>query len=136
MDETYEIRVIGRVQSPLLDRHTAPLQAHEGAPPAWLVLFDWASAGLDGLAVGDDVLVLTWLHQADRTTLRVHPRGDLRNPERGVFGTRSPDRPNPIGIHRARILEIAPPSLQVSALEAIDGTPIVDIKVALDATDR
>lgn len=125
------MRPIGVVVSPLADRAGAPRQADEGAPPAALVLDEALLAAVDGLAPGDDVLVLTWLHRADRTTLRVHPRGDRTRAEQGVFATRSPDRPNPIGLHRVRLLAIDGTRLEVDALEAIDGTPVLDIKPVL-----
>jgi len=132
-DTEYVIRPIGRVESPLADRESAPRQGDEGAPDAWLVFTADASPGLLGLEVGADVLVLTWLDRADRATLRVHPRGDLSRPEQGVFATRSPDRPNPIGLHRVRILAIEENRFLVGDLEAIDGTPIVDVKPVLGA---
>jgi tRNA-Thr(GGU) m(6)t(6)A37 methyltransferase TsaA len=122
---------IGHVESPLTDAASAPKQGFEGSPEAWLVLEPRVLDGLDGLAAGDEVLVLTWLDRADRDVLRVHPRGDVANPERGVFSTRSPGRPNPIGLHRVRIVSIDGPRLLVRDLEALDGTPIVDIKPVL-----
>jgi tRNA-Thr(GGU) m(6)t(6)A37 methyltransferase TsaA len=122
---------IGHVQSSLTDLASAPKQGFEGSPEAWLVLEPRVLDGLDGLAAGDEVLVLTWLDRADRDVLRVHPRGDVANPERGVFSTRSPGRPNPIGLHRVRIVSIDGPRLLVRDLEALDGTPIVDIKPVL-----
>jgi tRNA-Thr(GGU) m(6)t(6)A37 methyltransferase TsaA len=132
-DERFQLRPIGRVHSALTDLASAPKQAHEGAPQAWLV-FDAAVAdGLDGLRVGDHVVVLTWLHRSDRTVLAVHPRGDVANPVQGVFGTRSPARPNPIGLHEVKILEIDGSRLRVDALEALDGTPVIDLKPVLRA---
>ncbi|TMR90185.1 tRNA (N6-threonylcarbamoyladenosine(37)-N6)-methyltransferase TrmO [Nonomuraea basaltis] len=131
---TYEIRPIGVVQSSLVDRASAPKQGVEGAPDAWLT-FDPAMAdGIRDLTVGDEVFVLTWLHLADRAVVAVHPRDDLRNPLTGVFSTRSSDRPNPIGLHRVRVLAIDGLRVRVADLEAIDGTPIVDVKPVLDAT--
>lgn len=123
---------IGHVSSPLTRRDEAPKQGFEGGPPAWLV-FDRAFAeGLSDLRAGQQVLVLTWLHEADRTTLRVHPRDDESAPLRGVFSTRSQDRPNPIGIHPVTILAVESPArIQVSDLEAFDGTPILDVKPLL-----
>jgi tRNA-Thr(GGU) m(6)t(6)A37 methyltransferase TsaA len=126
-----ELLPIGVVESPLLDRASAPKQGTEGAPDAWLVIEPAYRAGLDGLRAGDRLIVLTWLDRAERDVLRVHPRDDARNPERGVFGTRSPDRPNPIGLHEVEILEIAGTRLHVRPLEALDGTPIVDLKPVL-----
>ena len=114
----------------MTDRASAPKQGHEGAPDAWLVFEDGVLEGLEGLEPGDRVIVLTWLDRADRDILRVHPRDDISNPERGVFGTRSPDRPNPIGLHPVEILSIDGPSVQVRNLEALDGTPILDVKSA------
>jgi tRNA-Thr(GGU) m(6)t(6)A37 methyltransferase TsaA len=133
---SFQVRAIGRVHSPLTDPGEAPLQADEGAPPATLELSPWALPALRGVAVGDEILVLTWLDRADRATMEVHPRGDVRNPVMGVFATRSPDRPNPIGIHRVAVVAIAGPEVRVSALEALDGTPIVDIKAVLGEGDR
>jgi tRNA-Thr(GGU) m(6)t(6)A37 methyltransferase TsaA len=127
----YEIRPIGFIESPLVDRETAPKQGSEGAPQAWLVFNPDMAAGIRDLAVGADVFVLTWLHQAQRDVLAVHPRGDPRNPETGVFSTRSPDRPNPIGLHRVQIAAIDGPRVLVQDLEAVDGTPIVDVKPVL-----
>jgi tRNA-Thr(GGU) m(6)t(6)A37 methyltransferase TsaA len=123
-----ELRPIGRVESPLTDPALAPKQGFEGAPESWVVLEPAVLPGLDGLRAGDRVIVLTWLDRADRGTLRVHPRDDPSNPERGVFTTRSADRPNPIGLHEVEILEIAGERLRVRDLEAVDGTPVVDLK--------
>lgn len=124
---------IGHVQSPLVDRAQAPKQGIEGAPDAWLVFKPEFEDALREVGKGDDVLVLTWLDRADRGTLRVHPRDDPMAPMRGVFSTRSQDRPNPIGIHRVTIIEVASPMrFKVSDLEAFDGTPIIDVKPVLD----
>ena len=128
---TFAIRPIGHVESPLTSTADAPRQGDEGAPPAYLILDSEVHAGLDGMAVGDEIIVLTWLHEADRRALTVHPRGDLTRPEQGVFSTRSPSRPNPIGLHRVRVLNLEGIRIQVSGLEAIDGTPIVDLKPVL-----
>jgi tRNA-Thr(GGU) m(6)t(6)A37 methyltransferase TsaA len=128
MTAHYEIRPIGYVESPLVDRKTAPMQGSEGAPDAWLVFNSDMAEGMRDLAVGADVFVLTWLHQADRDVLVVHPRDDLRNPLTGVFSTRSQDRPNPIGLHRVEIVAIHGLRVLVRHLEAVNGTPIVDIK--------
>lgn len=126
------LQPIGNVVSPLRDPLLAPKQAHEGAPSAWLQFHTEFSAGLRDLAVGDSVLILTWLDRANRTTLVVHPRDDVTMPLRGVFGTRSADRPNPIGLHQVQIVEIESPTrIRVDALEAIDGTPILDVKPVL-----
>jgi tRNA-Thr(GGU) m(6)t(6)A37 methyltransferase TsaA len=122
---------IGHVESPLTDPASAPKQGFEGSPEAWLVLEPRVLDALDGLAAGDEVIVLTWLHLAPRDVLRVHPRDDPANPERGVFSTRSQARPNPIGLHRVRIVSVDGPRLAVRDLEAVDGTPILDIKTVL-----
>jgi tRNA-Thr(GGU) m(6)t(6)A37 methyltransferase TsaA len=126
-----QLVAIGAVESPLTDRASAPKQGDEGAPAAWLVFDAAVAAGLDGIAVGDELLLLTWLDRADRDVLRVHPRGDLARREEGVFATRSPDRPNPLGLHRVRVLEIDGTRVRVDGLEALDGTPIVDVKPPL-----
>ena len=126
-----ELVAIGRVESPLKDREAAPKQGDEGAPDAWLAFEASVADALEGIAVGDELLLLTWFDRARRDVLRVHPRGDLSRPEQGVFGTRSPDRPNPIGLHRVTVLAIDGSRLRVSDLEALDGTPIVDVKPVL-----
>ena len=127
----YEVRPIGSVESPLVDPKTAPKQGFEGAPEAWLVFSPEVAEGIRDLAIGAEVLVLTWLHQARRDVLAVHPRDDPRNPETGVFSTRSQDRPNPIGLHRVQIAAIDGLRVLVRNLEAVDGTPIVDVKPVL-----
>jgi tRNA-Thr(GGU) m(6)t(6)A37 methyltransferase TsaA len=131
--ETFEVRPIGTVRSPLTDLADAPKQGDEGAPEAWLVFEPAALEGLDGIEPGDEVIVLTWLDRARREVLRVHPRSDASRPEQGVFGTRSPDRPNPIGLHRVEVLAIDGKRVRVRNLEALDGTPIVDVKPVLDS---
>ncbi len=128
----YELQPIGRVESPLVDRAAAPKQGDEGSPDAWLVFEPDVLDGIRDLQVGSDVIVLTWLDRGQRDTLVVHPRGDLTRPPTGVFSTRSPDRPNPIGLHRVTILAIDGLRVQVRDLEALDGTPIVDVKPVLD----
>src|SRR5688500_9548713 len=125
------IEPIGVVESPLTDPSQAPRQGTEGGPDAWLVVDPRFEAAIEGLKTGDRVVVLTWLHRADRDILRVHPRDNPDNPMRGVFATRSQDRPNPIGLHEVEILAIEGRRLRVSDLEAIDGTPILDVKIAL-----
>ena len=128
-----ELVPIGRVQSPLKDLAAAPKQGDEGAPDAWLVIAPEWIAGARGIEVGDDILVFTWLDRASRDALEVHPRGDSARPRQGVFSTRSPDRPNPIGLHRVEVAEIADDRLRVRDLEALDGTPILDLKPVLSA---
>jgi tRNA-Thr(GGU) m(6)t(6)A37 methyltransferase TsaA len=128
----FDLVAIGHVRSTLAERKNAPRQPDEGAPEAWLELDAAYESAAKDLRTGDEILVLTWLDRGDRTTQLVHPRGDARAALTGVFSTRSPDRPNPIGIHRARIVEAAAATrFRVDALEAIDGTPIVDIKPVL-----
>jgi tRNA-Thr(GGU) m(6)t(6)A37 methyltransferase TsaA len=131
-----ELVAIGTVESPLTDRASAPKQGDEGAPEAWLVFDERVAEGLDGIAVGDELLVLTWLDRASRDVLRVHPRGALANPEQGVFATRSPDRPNPIGLHRVHVVSIDGTRLRVRDLEALNGTPIIDVKPLLRTIDE
>jgi tRNA-Thr(GGU) m(6)t(6)A37 methyltransferase TsaA len=120
------------VESTLLEPGDAPLQGDEGAPDAWLVLDPAVSEGLRGLEAGADVLVLTWLDRANRGVLTVHPRGDTERPATGVFNTRSPDRPNPIGLHRVTILAIDGDRIHVRNLEAVDQTPVLDVKPVLE----
>ena len=127
----FELRQIGVVESPLTDRDAAPRQGEEGAPAAWIVLEPSVRDALDGIELGSRLLVLTWLHHADRDVLRVHPRDDTANPLRGVFSTRSAYRPNPIGVHPVEVLEVRDDRLRVAPLEAIDGTPVVDLKPVL-----
>jgi tRNA-Thr(GGU) m(6)t(6)A37 methyltransferase TsaA len=128
----YDVRPVGHVESPLKDRSDAPKQGDEGSPEAWLVFApDYAGAMRD-IAPGMDVLVLTWFHLADRDTLRVHPRSDPNRAVEGVFTTRSPDRPNPIGLHRVEVAEVDGLRVRVRNLEALDGTPVVDVKPVLD----
>jgi tRNA-Thr(GGU) m(6)t(6)A37 methyltransferase TsaA len=131
----YTIHPIGVVRSELKSREDAPMQGYEGAPDAWIEIAPEVAAGLDGVEAGSDVILLTWLHQAERDTLLVHPRGNPDAPLTGVFATRSPDRPNPIGLHRVTVLEVNRRKLRVKPLEAIDGTPVVDIKAVLGAVD-
>jgi tRNA-Thr(GGU) m(6)t(6)A37 methyltransferase TsaA len=119
------------VESPLTDRDAAPKQGDEGAPPARIVLRPEVRAAAADLRVGEEVLVLTWLHQGDRAVLAVHPRGDPDRPHQGVFSTRSPDRPNPIGLHAVTIVSVEDDAIGVANLEAIDGTPVLDVKPVL-----
>ena len=127
----FGLRPIGVIRSPLKSRGAAPRQGSEGAPDAWLEVRQWAVPALLGLAAGDEMLVLTWFHQSSRGVLRVHPRGDLRNPLTGVFATRSPDRPNPVGLHPVVVRKIEGRRLRIGPIEAIDGTPVIDIKPVL-----
>ena len=131
-----ELIRVATVESPLIDRASAPKQGDEGAPEATLVFEEGFVPALDGLAAGDDVLVLTWLDRASRDVLRVYPRDDVSRGEHGVFATRSPDRPNPIGLHRVTVLGIDGPRMRVSGIEALDGTPVVDVKPLLRAADE
>jgi tRNA-Thr(GGU) m(6)t(6)A37 methyltransferase TsaA len=133
IEKDYMIKPIGVVRSQLVTLEAAPRQGDEGAPAAWLEITSAVAQGVNGIAVGDEVIVLTWLHRARRDVLQVHPRGDIERPLTGVFATRSSDRPNPVGLHRVTVLEVAGERLRVAPLEAIDGTPIVDIKPVLDA---
>jgi tRNA-Thr(GGU) m(6)t(6)A37 methyltransferase TsaA len=128
---TFEIRSIGRVSSSLLTLDAAPRQADEGAPEAWLVFEPEAIEGLRNIRAGDDLILITWLDRACRDVLTVHPRGDASRPPEGVFSTRSPHRPNPLGLHEVHVTAVESGRLRVSNLEAIDGTPIVDVKPVL-----
>ena len=125
------LRPIGVISSVLKARGDAPKQGSEGAPDAWLEVEPWAAEALVGLAEGDEVIVITWLHQARRDVFRVHPRSDKRNPLTGVFATRSPDRPNPLGLHPVVVRAIDGHRLLIGPIEAIDGTPVVDVKPIL-----
>ncbi len=136
MNAVHEIHPIGFVDSPLSDLASAPKQGDEGSPHAWLDIDPAYAPGLASLTAGDDLLVLTWLHLAHRDVLSVHPRGNLDNPQRGVFNTRSPDRPNPIGLHRVQIVAIDGTRIRVRGLEAIDKTPIVDLKPVRGQIDQ
>ena len=138
-DEPHDLHgdAIGHVRSALADPAAAPRQPDEGAPAATLVIDDAYLAGLDGVAVGADMLVLTWLHQGRRDALSTRPRNDPTRPEQGVFSTRSPDRPNPIGLHRVRVVAVDGGAVGVDALEAVDGTPVLDLKPVLgDVAER
>jgi tRNA-Thr(GGU) m(6)t(6)A37 methyltransferase TsaA len=128
MTSDYEIQPIGYVESPLADPAAAPKQGVEGAPEATLVFRPEVADGLRDLAAGDEAWVLTWLHMARRDVLAVRPRDDPANPLTGVFSTRSQDRPNPVGLHRVRVLAVDGPRVRVADLEAVDGTPVVDVK--------
>src|ERR1041384_5636012 len=133
IQESFNFAPIGCVHSSLKERSGAPRQGWEGAPDARLEIYPAFGQGLDGIQPGQDIWILTWLHQSQRAVLKVRPRGDARNPITGVFATRSPDRPNPIGMHRARVLSTDGDRwVEVQVLEAIDGTPILDIKPVLE----
>jgi tRNA-Thr(GGU) m(6)t(6)A37 methyltransferase TsaA len=130
--DAFQLQPVGTVRSILKRREECPHQGWEGAPEAWLEMAPAFLGGLDGIVPGSEVIVLTWFHEAQRGILKVHPRGNPDRPLRGVFSTRSPDRPNPIGLHRVKVLEIEDGRrLKVSPLEALDGTPVVDIKPVL-----
>lgn len=131
--ELEALRVVGWVSSPLTDLAAAPKQGDEGAPEATVEIAAEYEAALRGIEAGDELLVLTWLDRADRDVLAVRPRGDASRPEAGVFATRSPDRPNPIGLHRVRVLGLDGSRLRVADLEALDGTPVLDLKPVLGA---
>jgi len=135
---SYEVNVIGRVESPLTDLALAPRQPDEGAPAAWLAFQPDVLEGLRTLRPGDHVILITWLDRARRDVLSVHPRGDTSRAQEGVFSTRSPHRPNPIGLHSVEITAIDGPRVQVRRLEALDGTPIIDVKpvVSSDIAER
>lgn len=128
----YEVRPVGVVRSVLVEREGAPKQGDEGAPDAWLEFEPAMAAAVGDLAVGDEVFVLTWLHLADRAVVTVRPRDDPRRPLTGVFSTRSADRPNPVGLHRVRVLGVEGVRVRVSELEAVEGTPVIDVKPVLD----
>jgi tRNA-Thr(GGU) m(6)t(6)A37 methyltransferase TsaA len=130
-EPAYVLRPIGWVESPLTNRDEAPMQGDEGAPDAWLVFEPAVREGVRDLRAGTEVIVLTWLDRADRDVLAMHPRGDPTRPRTGVFSTRSPDRPNPIGLHRVEIAAVEGLRLRVRNLEAIDRTPILDVKPLL-----
>ncbi len=125
---------VGTIRSTIKTLKGAPKQGSEGAPDAWLEVSAFAAPALDGLAAGDDVIVITWLHQARRNVMKVHPRSDRRRPLTGVFATRSPDRPNPLGLHRVTVRQIDGKRLLIGPIEAMDGTPVVDIKPVLRKT--
>jgi tRNA-Thr(GGU) m(6)t(6)A37 methyltransferase TsaA len=137
MDKTgFTIEPIGFIRSKLVSLEEAPMQGDEGAPDAWVEVAAQFAQGLAGIMAGDELIVLTWLHLAQRDVLQVHPRDRLDRPLAGVFATRSPDRPNPIGLHRVTVLEVLGRSLRVAPIEAIDGTPVVDIKPVLGSVDE
>jgi tRNA-Thr(GGU) m(6)t(6)A37 methyltransferase TsaA len=132
-ERAIDVRPIGRVESPLRERAHAPRQGDEGAPDAWLAFDAWAAPAMRDLAVGAQIVVLTWLDRAERDVLTTRPRDDVTRPEAGVFSTRSPDRPNPIGLHTVEVLAVDGTRLLVRGLEALDGTPVLDVKPVLEA---
>ena len=127
-DIDYTLQPIAFVESPIINRADAPSQGDEGAPEVWIVVNKNVVDGLDGIKPGERIIVLTWFHQSKRDILKLHPRWDKRNPLTGVFATRSPDRPNPIGLHEVTVLQIDNNRIKVASLEAIDGTPVIDLK--------
>ena len=135
-ESSFQLRPIGIIRSLIKERSKAPKQGSEGAPDAWLEVESWASAGLRGMQTGDKLIVITWLHQGRRDVFEVHPRGDKRNPLTGVFATRSPDRPNPLGLHPVTVREIVGNRLRIEPIEAIDGTPVVDIKPVIGRSEQ
>jgi tRNA-Thr(GGU) m(6)t(6)A37 methyltransferase TsaA len=133
--KTFHIEPIGVIRSEIKNREDAPLFYTDGAPNAFLEIIPAYTDGLDRMQVGDEIIVITWLHLGRRETLKVHPRDDVTNPLTGVFSTRSPDRPNPLGLHRAKVLEINPGGLHIGPIEVIDGTPVIDIKPVVESKD-
>jgi tRNA-Thr(GGU) m(6)t(6)A37 methyltransferase TsaA len=125
------LRPIGKIRSTIKTRSEAPKLGSEGAPDAWLEVAPFAAQALHGLSEGDEIIVITWLHRARRDVLKVHPRSDRRRPLTGVFATRSPDRPNPLGLHRVTVRRIAGTRLRIGPIEAVDGTPVIDLKPVL-----
>lgn len=136
MRDGASLEPVGILRSSLRERAQAPRQGAEGAPDAWLEVSPEFARALSGISAGDEILVITWLHRADRGVLEVHPRNDLEAPLAGVFATRSPDRPNPLGLHRVTVREMSGTRLRIGPIEAIDGTPVVDIKPVLDRRER
>ena len=129
--ENAQLRPIGVIHSTIKSRTEAPRQGTEGAPDVWLEVHRFAAEAMDGLSVGDEIIVVTWLHRANRDVMKVHPRSDPRRQLTGVFATRSPDRPNPLGLHPVTVRRIVKNRLRIGPIEAIDGTPVVDIKPVL-----
>jgi tRNA-Thr(GGU) m(6)t(6)A37 methyltransferase TsaA len=128
----YLLKPMGVIRSTLKKRKNAPRQGYLGAPDAWVEIGAKFAKCVEGIAIGDEIILITWLHEGRRNVLKVHPGADMKNPLMGVFATRSPDRPNPLGLHRVKVLEIEGLRLKVGPLEAIDGTPVVDIKPVLE----
>ena len=133
--KTFSIEPIGVIRSEIKNREDAPLFYTEGAPNAFLEMIPAYTDGLDRMQVGDEIILITWFHRARREVLKVHPRGNITNPLTGVFSTRSPDRPNPLGLHRVKVLEINSGRLRIGPIEAIDETPVIDIKPVVESSD-
>ncbi len=133
--QTFSIWPIGVIRSEIKHKEDAPLFYTEGASNAFLEMIPAFKDGLHRMEVGDEIIIITWLHLASRETLQVHPRGNISNPLTGVFSTRSPDRPNPLGLHRVKVLEINSDGLRIGPIEAIDGTPVIDIKQVMQTKD-
>jgi tRNA-Thr(GGU) m(6)t(6)A37 methyltransferase TsaA len=135
-NESFSIQPVGVIRSGIKNREDAPLfYTDEGAPNAVLELLPAYTEGLDRMNAGDEIILITWLHRAHRDVLKVHPRGNRSNPLTGVFLTRSPDRPNPLGLHRVKVLEIHGGRLHIGPIEVIDGTPVIDIKPVVETPD-
>ncbi|SRR5713101_8754976 len=132
---SYSVHPVGFIRSDLRRRDKAPRQGREAAPDAWLEVNSRFAEGMQDIVMGQEIILITWLHKAARKTLTVHPRADTSRPRTGVFSTRSPDRPNPIGLHRVKILGTNRARLHVGPIEAIDGTPVIDIKPVIDSND-
>jgi tRNA-Thr(GGU) m(6)t(6)A37 methyltransferase TsaA len=133
---SYSVYPIGFIRSDLKRRDEAPRQGREGAPDVWLEVSPRFAEGVQDIVVGQEMIVTTWLHEAERNKLKVHPRGDVSTPLTGVFSTRSPDRPNPLGLHRVTVREIVGNRIKIGPMEAIDGTPVADMKPVLpESTD-
>ena len=135
IESGYTIEPIGVIRSELTSREAAPAQGYDGAPDAWLVVNSTVAEGLEGIAAGDEIILITWFHEAHRDILKVHPRFDKNMPLTGVFATRSPSRPNPLGLHRVTVMEITAKGLRVGPIDAIDGTPVIDIKPVLPQSE-
>jgi tRNA-Thr(GGU) m(6)t(6)A37 methyltransferase TsaA len=133
---SFPVFPIGFIRSDLKHRNQAPRQGSEAAPDAWLELASRFIEGLQGIEVGEEIIIITWLHETQRDTLKVHPRGDQDSPLTGVFLTRSPDRPNPLGLHRVTVREIDGNLIRIGPMEAIDGTPVIDIKAVIGSSDH
>jgi tRNA-Thr(GGU) m(6)t(6)A37 methyltransferase TsaA len=129
--DSFLIQPIGFVRSELKDRDAAPRQSYEGAPDAWIEIKGEFAEGLEGITAGQEIILITWFHESRRDKLKVHPRGDRNVPQAGIFTTRSPERPNPLGLHRVTVRQVSANRIKVGPVEAIDGTPVVDIKPVL-----